>query len=260
MKSHVLFLAFAPLMLTGCMTAVVSAGTEAGISLAEERSVGRKMDDMTIYTDINRLFINESTNELFADVTVDVRHARVLLTGNVASEAQAQRAVELAWKARGVEEVLNELTINPNASFTESAQDNLVKKNLEGRLLITKNVWVINYSLNVVNGTAYLLGRVHDQAELDRVLNIARTTRGVKRVVNYLQIRPATDAPRPATSPYGSPPPATSSQGYTSSTTQPVTPVQPTMTPYNGAGNSSTGSVGSDGYAAPELIQSHDIK
>lgn len=259
MKRHALLAAFTPLLLTGCVAAAVGAGTEAGVSLAEERSLGRKVDDMTIYSDINRLFIRESTNELFADVTIDVRHARVLLTGNVKNDALAQRAVELAWQARGVEEVLNELIVNPNASLMDSAQDNLVKKNLEARLLVTKHVWVINYSINVVNGTAYLLGRVSDQAELDRVLNVTRTTKGVKRVVNYLQIRAQNDATKPAISPYASPSQPVVSPTPAANPNTPsynAAPNAPVTQPYNGG----TSTTGGDGYAAPELIQSHDIK
>lgn len=251
MKRHALLAALTPLLLTGCVTTAVSAGTEAGISLAEERSLGRKMDDMTIYSDINRMFLNEKTNELFSDVTIDVRHARVLLTGNVDTEAQAQRAVELAWKARGVQEVLNEIIVNPNATLIDSASDNLVKKNLEARLLVTKDVWVINYSINIVNGTAYLLGRVHDQGELNRVLNVARTTKGVKRVVNYLQMFPAVNVDMQDTVPISAPAEPTPAPAYNS-----AAPASTTTQPYSGG----TSTTGSDGYAAPELIQSQDIK
>lgn len=253
MNRTALLLALAPLTLTGCVAAAVGAGTEAGVSLAEERSLGTKVDDVTIYTDINRMYLRTQSADLFGGVTVDVRHARVLLTGNVSNDATAQKAVELAWQARGVEEVLNEITVAPGSGFMNAANDNIVKKNLEGRLLLTKHVWVINYSINVVNGTAYLLGRVHDQGELDRVLTIARTTKGVKRVVNYLQIRSQTDPVKPAVSPYASPrPQAAPNPGTPSYNAAPAAPVTP---PYN-----SGGSTGGDGYAAPELIQSHDIK
>lgn len=230
-------LALTPLLLSGCVAAAVGAGTEAGISLAEERSLGRKVDDVTIYTDINRLFIRTNSNDLFAGVTVNVRHARVLLTGNVATDATAQQAVQLAWQARGVEEVINEITVNPGSGFATSANDFAIKTNLESRLLITKNVWVINYSIDVVNGSAYLLGRVTDQAELDRVIAVARTTKGVKRVVNYLQIRPQDDAPRPAASPYSSAPaqaaPAYSAPAYNSA--PPVVVTDPIIVPSGGA-------------------------
>jgi osmotically-inducible protein OsmY len=246
MRPVLLFL-LAPL-LSGCIAAAVGAGTEAGVSLAEERSLGTKVDDVTIYGDVSRLYIKEGTSDLFGGVTVDVRHARVLLTGNVAKEETAQKAVALAWQARGVEEVINEIVVKPGAGFMAATNDNLIKKNLEARLLVTKNVWVINYSLNVVNGTAYLLGRVHDQAELDRVLNIARTTKGIKRVVNYLQIRPQDDPARPAVSPYAT---DTSSSGVAA----PV--VSPAPTSYSTP--ASSGSVGGDGYAAPELISSQPL-
>lgn len=251
MLRHLIALALVPLTLTGCVAAGVAAGTEAGVSLAEERSLGTKVDDVVIYTDINRQYLLTNSSDLFAGVTVKVRHARVLLTGNVSSQDTAQKAVELAWKARGVEEVINEIVVNPNSKFVDTANDALIKKNLEGRLLITKDVWVINYSLDVVNGTAYMLGRVHDQAEMDRALNVARTTKGVKRVVNYLQIRPQNDPTHPL---YEGAPPVPSNSYSVPQASAPAAPVNnsysvPQQTPYYPMG--STGS----GYA-PEPVTS----
>jgi len=251
-------LAFTPLLLTGCVAAAVGAGTEAGVSLAEERSLGTKVDDVSIYADINRLFLRTDNSDLFAGVTVDVRHARVLLTGNVNKEATAQKAVELAWQARGVEEVINEISVSPGSGFMNATNDALIKKNVEARILITKEVWVINYSINVVNGTVYLLGRVHNQGELDRVLNIVRATRGVKRVVNYLQIRPQNDPVHPA-NPYSAAPasPAASTSSTPTYNAAPSAPVNPApVVP----ASSGTSGMGGDGYAAPELIQSNDIR
>lgn len=254
MRSAALLFLVAPL-LSGCIAAAVGAGTEAGVSLAEERSLGTKVDDVTIYSDISRLYLKDGTTDLFAGVTVDVRHARVLLTGNVPSENVAQKAVQLAWQAKGVEEVINEITVAPDSGFTNAANDLVIKKNLEARLLITKNVWVINYSLNVVNGTAYLLGRVADQGELDRALNVARTTKGVKRVVNYLQIRAETDPARPAVSPYATQPTSVQSPA-------PVETPAAGSTSYSAPSAStpvSSGGMGSDGYPAPELITSQPL-
>ncbi len=183
-----LFLLLAlPLTLSGCVAAAVGAGTEAGVALAEERSLGGKIDDSVIYTDVSKRLI-QAKNSLYGNVTVRVRHQRVMLTGAVATLDLAQRAVSLAWQAKGVKEVINELIIGETA-FLDNANDSLIKKNLEGRLLLTKDVWVINYSIDVVNGSAYLLGRVYDRAELNRVMNVARSTKGIKRVVSHLQVR-----------------------------------------------------------------------
>lgn len=174
---------------SACATAVMGAATETGITIAEERSVDTKVKDVGIYTQLNRLFLEHDANDLLVNVTINVRHARVMLTGNVDAQETAERAVLLAWRADGVQEVINEITVKPGTDFFANANDALIKKNLEARLLITKDVWVVNYSIDIVSGTAYLLGIAHDQAELDRVLNVTRTTQGVRKVVNHIQIR-----------------------------------------------------------------------
>jgi hypothetical protein len=52
--------------------------------------------------------------------------------------------------------------------------------------------------MDVQGGTAYLIGRVKDQAELNRVLNVTRTTKGVKKVISHLQISTDSQNPTPA--------------------------------------------------------------
>lgn len=216
MRFTILLIAALPLLLSGCAGMLVSAGAQAGVTAAENRSVGRKLDDTVIYTDLANQFVQADQTALLSKVTFNVRFARVMLTGNVMSEEDAQKAVELSWKAKGVTEVINELNVNPDKSILDTANDALVKRNLEARLLITKGVWVINYSIDVTNGTAYLIGRVKDQSELDKALNIARTTKGVKRVVSHLQVNP--DTSHPITNPQAAPAsaPAKTSSGSTS--------------------------------------------
>lgn len=216
MRLTALVVCFVPLLLSGCAGMLVSTGTQTGMAAAENRSFGRKVDDTVIYTDITNRFIQANQAGLLGHVSLNVRFSRVMLTGNVQSDEQAQKAVEITWQAKGVTEVINELVVNPNNSLLDTAGDAIVKRNLEARLLVTKGVWVINYSLDVNGGTAYMLGRVKDQAELDRALNVARTTRGVKRVVSHLQIN--ADTSHPITSPNDAPGEAGASSGSSSGT------------------------------------------
>jgi osmotically-inducible protein OsmY len=177
-----------PLLLPGCALFVLGAAGQTGISIAEERSLGTKVDDQVVYAAVNDQFVKGEHDGLVISATVNVRHGRVMLTGNVASEQIARNAVAAAWKAKGVKEVINHLIVNPNSTYAAAANDLLVKKNLVSRLIITKDVWYINYSTDVVAGNAYLLGYVRDRAELDRVLQLARTTKGVKKVYSHLLI------------------------------------------------------------------------
>ncbi len=192
-----------PLLTAGCISTAATVAGETGVALAENRSIGRKVDDNVIYADILNRYIQSDFENLVANVTVNVRFGRVLLTGSVPTDEVARRAVAMAWQARGVLEVINELSVSPKQTMGAAAGDVLIKKNLQGRLLITKDVWMINYSIDVVDGTAYLLGRTHDRAETQRVLDVARTTKGVKRVVNHLQV--ASELPDPSLSPNAQP-------------------------------------------------------
>jgi hyperosmotically inducible protein len=223
---------------------VVTGATQTGIAVAENRSIGRKVDDTVIYTDLTNQFVQADQAALLADVTFNVRYARVMLTGRVKSEEDAAKAVALSWKAKGVTEVINELLISPDKSLMDTAGDVIIKRNLEARLLITKDVWVINYSIDVQSGIAYLIGRVKDQAELDRALNVTRTTKGVKRVVSHLQIN--ADTAHVIAAPDGSSAPA----GTSSST------------PKSSGSDIYTGPVygsGSGTVAAPDSISSSPI-
>ena len=248
-----------PLLLSGCVSALIAGGTEAGVSVAENRSIGRKIDDNVIYTDITTTFFDEKQGELITAVTFNVRYGRVMLTGTVKSQADAEKAVALTWKAKGVNEVINELIVNKDSGFFSTAGDALIKRNLEGRLLITKDVWVINYSIDVQGGIAFIIGRVKDRGELDRVLNVARTTKGVKKVVSHLQINTDTQNVAPVgtstnqrpTAPYTPAAPSNSNTSLqdsvntgptiinTSSSVRPVAPV--------------------GGVEAPESVSSSDL-
>lgn len=197
---RILVLLALPFMLSGCVTAAVTGVTETGKAIADDRSFGRQVDDASIYAAINRYFLETDSKDLAVNVTINVREGRVMLTGNADKPDTARIATEQAWRAVGVQEVINEVKVNPASQFWNNANDALIKKNIESRLLITKDVWVVNYSIDVVSGVAYLLGSCENQAELDRVLAVVRTTKGVKQVVSYLRIkntatRPTTNSP-----------------------------------------------------------------
>lgn len=228
MKNMILLAALTPI-LTACFGIVGSAVTETGVSIAEQRSFGSKVEDNVIYADISRLYLEKDVNDLLVNVTVDVHNQRVMLTGDVKTQETAENAVAIAWQAKNVKEVINELNVNPSGSLWDSAQDELIQTNLEARYLTTSGTWVINYSINVVRGTIYMLGVVHNRAELDKVLEIARTTKGAKKVVSHLRIATTTpDAPALPPSHYSSQPATNTTDSFGSpSYSEPVGTVPP---------------------------------
>jgi hypothetical protein len=48
----------------------------------------------------------------------------------------------------------------------------------------------VNYDIDTVDGSVYLIGSATTQTELDHATGLARTVPGVKRVVSYVEVRP----------------------------------------------------------------------
>ena len=56
-----------------------------------------------------------------------------------------------------------------------------------------ENIMAINYSIETVNSIIYLIGIAADQAELDRVIAIARDIERVRRVISHVRIKSGED-------------------------------------------------------------------
>lgn len=187
--------AFALLVLAGAVLSAcspagvaVGAGATAGVAASQERGLGGAIDDTGIRLAINKLWLQEST-KLFLDVNLQVQEGRVLLSGNVPTPEARLAAVRLAWQAEGVREVINEIEVTDKSSLTNYARDVRIANELKGRLLFDREVSSINYSIETVNQTIYLMGVAQDQEELDRVIAHAKDIPYVRRVVNYVRLK-----------------------------------------------------------------------
>lgn len=180
------------LSLTGCVGALVAAGSETAAVVAQERSVGNAVDDASILLTIKRLFA-EATEDLFLNVEVKSVEGRVLLTGNVDKPETKVDAVRMVWTVGGVKEVIDEIQINDQSGFLNYTRDVWISTQIRARMIATKGIRSINYSIITVNQVVYVMGIAQNQLELDQVNYLASTTSYVQRVVSYAQLK---DDPR----------------------------------------------------------------
>ncbi|MEL7029402.1 MAG: BON domain-containing protein [Pseudomonadota bacterium] len=174
-------------MLSGCIPVLLAGGAAAGAgAVAQERSVGDGVDDVTTDADIKLLFL-EQTDHDYSDVDITVYEGRVLLTGTARTDEARGQAAKVAWSASNVSEVLNELKVGDKTKFTSGSNDAWIEARLRSALLTDEDVTSINYEIAVSQGEVYLLGLAETGPELDRVTNHARTIRGVVKVVSHVQ-------------------------------------------------------------------------
>jgi osmotically-inducible protein OsmY len=178
--------------LQGCVAAAVGAGATAGVAASQERGVKGATNDTAIRAEINHYWLQKD-EKLFLNCNLQIHEGRVLVTGAVKDADTRAEAIQLAWKAKGVREVINEVEVTNEGGVGAYARDTAIVTELRSKLLFAKDVDSVNYSIESVNGTVYLLGVAQNQAELDKALNIARNVSYVRRVVSHVLLK---DDPR----------------------------------------------------------------
>ena len=170
------------------MTVAVGAGAAVGVAAAQEKGVSAAADDVRIRAEINGLWLQTDENLLY-DIELQVQERRVLLTGSVEDPELRLKAVRLCWQVDGVEEVINEVEISDKSGFTNYTRDAQISTELRSTMLVDQDIRSINYSIETVNQTIFLMGVARSQDELDRVIDHARNIEYVRRVRNYVRVK-----------------------------------------------------------------------
>jgi osmotically-inducible protein OsmY len=178
---------FAMTNLTGCVGMIIGGAATAGVAAYQERGIKGVAADTETATRV-RAKILEADNQLFSDVGVEVYEGRVLLTGRVPSEEKRAEAVKISWSVVEVKDVINEVAVSENP-LLDLANDTWITTKLKSKMTFDKDILAINYSIETVGAVIYLIGIAQDKAELQRVLNHARSIDYVKRVVNHVRIK-----------------------------------------------------------------------
>ena len=74
-------------------------------------------------------------------------------------------------------------------------RDGWITTRIKSCLLFEKDLYSLNYTVETVNGVVYLTGVGQDEAEINRVAEVARNVGGVKKVVNHVKIKGQEEAP-----------------------------------------------------------------
>ncbi len=183
-----------PFMLSACggTSILAGAGAQVLVTAAQERPMLTALDDKSIQLRVNARFFDESP-DLFAAVETEVIEGRVLLTGNVDKPEHRVAASKLSWQVAGVKEVMNEVAVNDQSGLVNYLHDGWITTQMRTKMTTDPDIYDINYSIETVNGTIYVMGIAQNQREIDRVTGHARTIRGVRKIVRHVQTK---DDPR----------------------------------------------------------------
>ena len=192
MKNNILLLVLllSSINILSCSPAgILASGGATGMVVAEgDRSLGTVVDDATIKINIASKFINSDDN-LFVDVGTNVLEGRVLLTGLVDNQEIRIDAVRRVWDVEGVNEVINEIQIGNRESIKEYAQDLWITTQVRGLAAKTIGLRSISYNFETIQGKVYIAGITSRADQLEELVKMAKTVKGVTEIINYVIIK-----------------------------------------------------------------------
>jgi osmotically-inducible protein OsmY len=177
-------------LLAGCspLDMTLSGGATVATAASEERGLGQAVNDNGITLGIANAMLQTDPG-LVTKVDVEVHEGRVLLAGRVDKPEDRVTAVKIAWQQPNVVEVIDEIKLAQSESVGEYLHDVWLAQTLRNDLLFDSRVRSINYNVDCVAGTIYLMGVAQNQAELQRVIDHARDISYVRNVISFVRLK-----------------------------------------------------------------------
>lgn len=176
---------FALLTQSGCAALVVGGAVGTAMVASDRRSTGTQIEDESIELKaVTR--IRETVGER-GHVNVVSYNRMVLLTGEVASEADRSAIEQTITRIENVRSTVNELAVSGSSSLTARSNDAILTSKVKASFVDAKDLQVNTLKVVTERATVYLLGRVSER-EATRAADIARGVSGVQKVVKVFEI------------------------------------------------------------------------
>jgi len=173
----------------GCSSPLLTNGAKTVVQQKQdEKTLRESWDDTTIKLKIKESYFDYDAT-LFTKIDVEVELGKVLLTGVVPFGDMRLEAVRLAWQQPGVLEVINEISIDTGYGLDDIARDKVISTKFFAKLISDKNIKKFKYDYEVQKQIIYLFGVSNDQKEVDRVIDHAKSIKGVLDIINYIQTK-----------------------------------------------------------------------
>lgn len=173
---------------TACAPVLVGSGAASAYKVAtDERSMGELWDDSAIETRINMELVKSSKVKA-TNIDVDVVNRVVILNGLVDSLEEAKEAEAIAGRDPYQKGVKNQLKVG-SRSLGQAIDDHVIWNKINGSLINEKGIHSLNIDVDVRKGEVFLNGIVENENQRLRVVKIAGSVLGVKKITDNITVR-----------------------------------------------------------------------
>ncbi|WP_255546998.1 MULTISPECIES: BON domain-containing protein [unclassified Moritella] len=152
-------------------------------------SFSQLIDDETITLDITA-GLNDTNIQLLLNNNLHIltNNSKVLLSGQVRTEAERNTIVDIAANTASVQQVYNQIRLGTPISFEQASKDAWLTTKVKTSILNLKDVEPLGIKVITENAEVFLIGRVTKE-EGDKVAEAARYVVGVDKVIKVFDYR-----------------------------------------------------------------------
>ena len=172
-------------LIAGCAPLVLGGAVVGGMVAADRRTSGAQLEDQSIeLKSINRIsaLVGERGH-----VNVTSYNRMVLITGEVATEADKAAVEQAVGQLENVRSIVNELAVMAPTSLGSRSNDVVLTSKVKASLIDAKDLQANAFKVVTERGQVFLMGRVTER-EANRASDVARSINGVQKVIRVFEI------------------------------------------------------------------------
>ncbi len=166
---------------------VTASGCTVYSAAVDERNVKTIASDTKLKLAIEKHFLDDSLVKVL-DISAFVYDGNAYLTGEYDTQAERQRAIELAGKVRGVRSVTSYLLVKNKKDFCGTTDNLALAAKVKRALIEDKDIWATNINVEAVQCHIVLLGIVGSKVQVRKAVAHAEAVTGVRSVESYLRV------------------------------------------------------------------------
>ena len=185
---RLLLLLIIVLNLQSCAAPIIGGVSAVALSSsAQEKGLGTSINDKVIYLKL-RNAIYDWNSSVSPKISISVDNGSILVTGKLKNVDTKINLTKVIWEVNGVKEVNNKIQISETNNLKNIAKDLASLGEIRARLMASKKLNSLNFSIDVVNNVAYISGIASSEEEVAIVSQIAQEARFIKEVQNFVKV------------------------------------------------------------------------
>ena len=176
------------LSLKSCAAPVIGGvGAIALSSSAQEKGLGTSINDKVIYVKLRNV-IHDWNPSVSQKISISVDNGSILITGQLEDINTKIDLTKTIWDVSGVKEVNNQVQISKTSNLKNIAKDLASLGEIRAKLMASKKLNSLNFSVDVVNNIAYISGIASSDEEIAIVTQLAQEARFIIEVQNFVKV------------------------------------------------------------------------